>query len=183
MNLYKISQHRNFPKNIEAVIEIPKGTSAKYEYDPRGFFRYDRSLISAMVYPSNYGFIPNTLAEDGDALDVLVYNRIPIDRGTVVECNVIGYLDMEDEDSAGKMNKDYKILAVPTSHERNYKGLSDIDSQFLKVCKNFFLHYKDLNNQKVNVFDWHDKEEAHDIVEDNAKPEIDFFIKNSLTFI
>lgn len=169
MNLYKIKQHKNFPKTIEAVVEIPKGTSAKYEYDDRGFFRYDRSLISAMVYPASYGFIPKTLAEDGDALDVLVYNRIPIDRGTVVECNVLGVLDMEDEDSNGAMNKDYKILAVPTSHVRDYNSLKDVDPHFLQICKNFFSHYKDLNNQKVKVLNWHEKEVAWDIINKNIK--------------
>ena len=65
-------------------------------------------MTSAFVYPASYGFIPNTLAEDGDALDVLIYNSTPIDRGTVVECEVLGVLDMEDEDSKGNLNKDYK---------------------------------------------------------------------------
>ena len=169
MNLYKINQHKDFPKIIEAVVEIPKGISTKYEYDERGFFRYDRSLVSAMVYPSSYGFIPRTLADDGDALDALIYNRIPIDRGTVVECSVVGILDMEDEDSNGNMNKDYKVLAVPTSHVRDYQSLSDIDPHFLKICKNFFAHYKDLNNQKVKVFDWHEKDFAWDIINKSYK--------------
>lgn len=169
MNLYKINQHKNFPKIIETVVEIPKGSSTKYEYDEQGFFRYDRSLVSAMVYPSSYGFIPRTLAGDGDALDVLVYNRIPIDRGTVVECSVVGVLDMEDEDSTGKMNKDYKVLAVPTSHVRDYKSLSDIDPHFLQISKNFFSHYKDLNNQKVKVLDWHEKDFAYEIISQSYK--------------
>ena len=101
-----------------------------------------------MVYPSSYGFIPNTYADDGDPLDILVYNRIPIDRGTVVECSVIGVLDMEDEGSTVGLHKDYKILGVPTSHVRDYESLSDIDPMFLNIAKNFFLHYKDLNNKK-----------------------------------
>ena len=146
------------------VVEIPKGTSAKYEYHKDGYFIYDRSLTSAMVYPASYGFIPNTLAEDGDALDVLIYNSTPIDRGTVVECEVLGVLDMEDEDSKGNLNKDYKILCVPTSHIRNYRSLKDIDPLFLKISKNFFLHYKDLNEKQVNVFNWEGKSKAQKII-------------------
>jgi inorganic pyrophosphatase len=152
------------PNIVEAVVEIPKGKSTKYEYDPLGFFRYDRSLTSAMVYPSNYGFIPSTYADDGDPLDILVYNRIPIDRGTVVECKVIGVLDMEDEGSKAGLHKDYKILGVPTSHVRDYKSLSDIDPMFLEISKNFFLHYKELNNKEVKVFDWHEKDTAYQII-------------------
>lgn len=178
MNLYKINQHKNFPKIIETVVEIPKGSSTKYEYDEQGFFRYDRSLVSAMVYPSSYGFIPRTLADDGDALDVLVYNRIPIERGTVVECSVVGILDMEDEDSNGEMNKDYKILAVPTSHVRDYKSLSDIDPHFLQIAKNFFSHYKDLNNQKVEVFDWHEKDLAYEIINQSYKFDLNELSEN-----
>jgi len=164
MNLYHLSTHNLSPKIVNAVIEIPKGTSAKYEYHKDGYFIYDRSLTSAMVYPASYGFIPNTLAEDGDALDVLIYNSTPIDRGTVVECEVLGVLDMEDEDSEGKLNKDYKILCVPTSHIRNYRSLKDIDPLFLKISKNFFLHYKDLNEKQVNVFDWRGKAVAQKII-------------------
>jgi inorganic pyrophosphatase len=164
MNLYKLPLHKDFPKIVDAVIEIPKGKSVKYEYDPQGYFRYDRSLTSAMVYPASYGFIPSTMADDGDALDVLVYNRIPIDRGTVVECKVIGVLDMEDEGSTAGIHKDYKILGVPTSHVRGYDSLNDVDQMFLAIAKNFFLHYKDLNNKDVRVFDWHEKDKAYEII-------------------
>tara|TARA_Y100000361_G_scaffold126733_1_gene120853 strand:+ start:18393 stop:18947 length:555 start_codon:yes stop_codon:yes gene_type:complete len=163
-NLYKIRPHPQTPHIVDAVVEIPKGKSTKYEYDSEGFFRYDRSLTSAMVYPASYGFIPSTYADDGDPLDILVYNRIPIDRGTVVECNVIGVLDMEDEGSTVGLHKDYKILGVPTSHVRDYQSLSDIDPMFLEISKNFFLHYKELNNKQVKVFDWHEKDVAFDII-------------------
>lgn len=156
--------HKKSPQIVEAVVEIPKGKSSKYEYDPQGFFRYDRSLTSAMVYPSSYGFIPSTYADDGDPLDILVYNRIPIDRGTIVECSVVGVLDMEDEGSTAGLHKDYKILGVPTSHVRDYECLSDIDPMFLDIAKNFFLHYKELNNKNVKVFDWHEKEFAWEII-------------------
>lgn len=169
MNLYQLPLHKQSPKVVNAVVEIPKGTSAKYEYCPEGYFKYDRSLTSAMVYPASYGFIPNTLADDGDPLDVLVYNAVPIERGVVVECNVIGVLDMEDEGSTVGMHKDYKILGVPTSHVRSYKSLSDIDRLFLDISKNFFLHYKELNKKEVKVFDWHEKEKAFEIITQSYK--------------
>lgn len=173
MNLYKLPLHKDFPKIVDAVVEIPKGKSVKYEYDPQGYFRYDRSLTSAMVYPASYGFIPSTMADDGDALDILVYNRIPIDRGTVVECKVIGVLDMEDEGSTVGIHKDYKILGVPTSHVRGYDSLNDVDQMFLAIAKNFFLHYKDLNNKDVRVFDWHEKDKAYEIIRESIiQPEL-----------
>ena len=165
MNLYNIPIHPKSPQRINAIIEIPKDTNVKYEYNPElGVFIYDRSLLSAMVYPASYGFIPQTLAEDGDALDVLVYNAMPIDTGTLVESRVIGVLDMEDEGF-----KDYKVLTTPVSHVKEYRSLSDIDSNFLKICQNFFAHYKDLNNKKVEVFDWHEADVAKEIVSSNYK--------------
>lgn len=164
MNLYNIPTHKNSPEIINAIIEIPRETSAKYEYDKElGIFRLDRCLQSAMVYPGNYGFIPNTLAADGDPLDVVVFNRTPIERGTLVECQVLGSLNMEDNGA-----KDYKILAVPVSHYRSYDTLSDIDDLFLDVTKNFFEHYKDLNNTNVTVGKWHGKQRAHEIIRNDT---------------
>ena len=166
MNLYKIPQNKDWPSIVNAIIEIPKGTSAKYEYDnDLGLFKYDRSLLSAMTYPASYGFIPQTMADDGDALDILVYNSIPIERATLVECKVIGVLDMDDDGE-----KDYKILGTPTSHIRNYESLDDIDSLFLEVCKNFFQHYKELNFKKVEIFEWHDRKKAIEIVKSSLSP-------------
>lgn len=165
MNLYNISPHPKSPQRVHAVIEIPKDTNVKYEYNPNmGVFTYDRSLLSAMVYPASYGFIPQTLAEDGDALDILLYNAMPINTGTLVESRVIGVLDMEDEGF-----KDYKILATPISHVKEYRSLSDIDPNFLKICQNFFSHYKDLNNKEVKVFDWHEADLARSIIQSNYK--------------
>jgi len=160
MNLYDIPAHPQSPEIINAIIEIPRGTSAKYEFDKElGVFRLDRCLQSAMMYPANYGFIPGTLADDGDPLDVLIFNRTPIDRGTLVECKTIGVLNMNDD---GK--KDYKILAVPVNHYRTYNTLHDIEDLFLDVTKNFFEHYKDLNDKVVEVGIWHGKQRAQDII-------------------
>lgn len=152
--------HQNTPRVVNAVVEIEKGSSVKYEYDgDLGVFRYDRSLDSAMVYPSNYGSIPGTLCDDGDPLDILILTQQPIDKGTMVECRVLGVLDMEDEGY-----KDYKVLAVPTSTRKRFRNLNDVDSLFLRISKNFFTHYKDLENKQVSVGDWLPKEEALNII-------------------
>ena len=115
-NLELVEVHKDTPKIINAIVEIPKGTSAKYEYNPElDMFQLDRCLPSSMQYPCSYGFVPSTLAEDGDPLDILIYNDTPIQRETLVECNVIGVLDMEDDSG-----RDWKILGAPTSHIKTY---------------------------------------------------------------
>lgn len=160
MNLYNLPTHEKSPEIINAVVEIPQGTSVKYEYDETiEAFRMDRVLSSAMVYPSNYGFIPNTLADDDDPLDVLVYSRYSFHPGTVVECRVLGALDMLDN---GK--KDYKIIAYPISGVIQRTGLHDINKQFLKITQNFFEHYKDLSKHDVSVGEWLSAEEAMNII-------------------
>ena len=164
MNLYNIPTHKKSPEYINAIIEIPRGTSAKYEYDKDlSVFRLDRCLQSAMIYPGNYGFIPNTLAADGDPLDVVVFNQTPIQRGTLVECKVLGSLNMTDNGA-----KDYKILAVPISHYKTYESLNDIEDLFLDVTKNFFEHYKDLNETTVTVGKWHGKQRAQEIIKNDT---------------
>ncbi len=165
MSLYRIPIHENSPKVINTVIEIPKGSSAKYEFDPvLNVFKLDRCLMSAMVYPASYGFIPSTLAQDGDALDVIVYNAQPIDRGSLVECSVIGCLDMYDNGVA-----DYKVLACPTSHVRDYDTVDDVDQVFLRVAENFFQHYKELDDKHVTTAGWVRRQETYDIINKSAK--------------
>lgn len=162
MNLYELPIHEKSPRIVNAVIEIEEGSKNKYEYDGGlGVFMYDRCLNSAMVYPASYGFVPNTLCDDGDPLDIMVISPEPIKRATVVEAKVLGVLDMEDEGA-----KDYKIIAVPNFYTRKYFGLKDIESSFLEISKNFFAHYKDLSmsGDRVKVFDWHDKDFAHKII-------------------
>ena len=177
--LFESSSHRNLelievnessPKIVNAIVEIPKGTSAKYEYNAElDTFQLDRCLPSSMKYPCSYGFVPSTLAEDDDPLDILIYNETPIDRGTLVECNVIGVLDMKD--SGGQ---DWKILGTPISHVRKYRSIKDIDPMFIKVASYFFKHYKDLNNKFVEVGEWYGKQKAFNIIKeccDRFKPE------------
>lgn len=163
-NLYKLPTYAGTDV-VNSIIEIPKGTSAKYEYDDEHcVFKLDRCLVSAMTYPASYGFIPSTKTEDGDALDIVVFNRTPIERGTLVECNVVDCLDMEDQGV-----KDYKILACPTSHVKNYSKLCDIDPMFLRVAENFFKHYKDLdpNNKNVTIKGWLGRTKALQLIKDS----------------
>jgi inorganic pyrophosphatase len=160
INLYEIPVHENSPDVVNAIVEIPKGTSTKYEYDYKlGVFRLDRCLTSAMVYPTNYGFIPNTLAADGDPLDILIYANAPIERTTLVECTVIGALDMVDDG-----DKDYKILGVPTSSIKKKHDIHQVSKLFRDVTKNFFQHYKDLSRKTVEVREWLNRETALDII-------------------
>lgn len=167
MNLYKLPIHEKSPRIVNAVIEIEEGSKNKYEYDgDLGVFMYDRCLNSAMVYPASYGFVPNTLCDDGDPLDIMVISPEPIKRATVVEAKVLGVLDMEDEGA-----KDYKIISVPNFYTRKYFSLKDIEDSFLEISKNFFAHYKDLSmsGDRVKVFDWHDKDFAHKIIEESIQ--------------
>tara|TARA_B000000441_G_C21707967_1_gene330496 strand:- start:578 stop:1084 length:507 start_codon:yes stop_codon:yes gene_type:complete len=165
MNLYDIPIHEKSPRIVNAIIEIEEGSKNKYEYDGKlGAFVYDRCLASAMVYPASYGFIPGTLCDDGDPLDILVISPDPIKRATLVEAKPLGYLDMEDEGA-----KDYKIVAVPNFYTRKYSKLTDLEETFLKISKNFFAHYKDLSmsGEKVKVFDWHSKDAAWEIINES----------------
>ena len=167
MNLYNLPTHDRSPRIVNAVIEIEEGSKNKYEYDGGlGVFMYDRCLNSAMVYPASYGFVPNTLCDDGDPLDIMVISPEPIKRATVVEAKVLGVLDMEDEGA-----KDYKIISVPNFYTRKYFGLKDIEDSFLEISKNFFAHYKDLSmsGDRVKVFDWHDKDFAHKIINESRQ--------------
>tara|TARA_S200002703_G_C3779136_1_gene240036 strand:+ start:1008 stop:1514 length:507 start_codon:yes stop_codon:yes gene_type:complete len=161
MNLYKIPAHKSSPSLVNAIIEIPQGTSVKYEYNSNfEVFIADRTLCSAMAYPANYGFIPSTMTDDGDALDILIFNSRPIDRGTLVEAKVLGVLDMDDGDE-----KDWKIIAAPCSHLKSYQYLDDIDPVLLNATKHFFAHYKDIGNHKgTQVFDWHGSAKAREVI-------------------
>ena len=161
MSLFDIPTHRNSPRVVNAIIEIEKYSSIKYEYDKElDVFRYDRGLDSAMVYPANYGSIPGTYCDDGDPLDILIISERPIDKGTLIEARPLGVLDMDDDGE-----KDYKVIAVPISTRRRFRNLDDVDPMFLQICENFFAHYKDLEGKEVVVHNWLNKQKAFEIVE------------------
>ena len=162
MDLSKISSGRAPPRDINVVVEIPQGgPPVKYELDKAsGALLVDRFLHTAMVYPGNYGFVPHTLSEDGDPIDVLVVATVPVVSGAIVRCRPIGVLLMEDE--AGG---DEKILAVPVDALHPfYAGVTshaDLPAILLEQIAHFFRHYKDLEPGKwVKDLHWAGPAEA-----------------------
>lgn len=144
------------PEVVRCVIEISKDTNTKFEYDEKlNIFVLDRVLLSSMLYPANYGFIPSTRAHDGDCLDILVYMNAPMPPGTVVDAIPVGVLDMTD----GGL-KDYKVLAVPAFTLNPPKDISGIDPIFLMIARNFFKGYKELEGKVVEIGEWLPREKA-----------------------
>lgn len=148
MSIESISPGKDFPQEVNVFIEIPQGSSVKYELDKKsGLIFVDRFMHTAMVLPFNYGFIPNTKAEDGDPVDVLVISSIPVHPGVVIPARPVGLLEMEDE--AGP---DSKILAVPIAKVdpayANVKDIDDIDGSLKEKIRHFFEHYKELEKGK-----------------------------------
>jgi inorganic pyrophosphatase len=162
MDISKIAIGREPPFDVNAVIEIPQGGEpVKYELDKdSGAMFVDRFLHTAMFYPGNYGFIPHTLSEDGDPVDVLVVGQVPVVPGAVIRCRPIGALLMTDEKGA-----DEKLVAVPVdalhpfySGVRSYEDLPPI---LREQIAHFFQHYKDLEKGKwVSVAKWVGPDEA-----------------------
>lgn len=150
------------PEMVNAVIEIPADGTTKYEYDKElHVFKLDRNLFSPVHYPGDYGFIPSTLGDDGDPLDVLVLVDTPSFPGCLQEVRPIGALEMIDGGEG-----DEKILCVGASNPR-YKDVynySDIYPHILKEITHFFSIYKDLENKTVEVRGWHDAEFARNLV-------------------
>ncbi len=171
MNVNAIPPGQNPPWDLNVIIEIPiGGEPVKYEVDKAsGALFVDRFFHTAMYYPCNYGFVPHTLAEDGDPVDVLVAGRNPVIPGAVVRVRPIGVLLLKDE--AGM---DEKILAVPVDALHPYfSGVSsfwDLPQILLDQIKHFFQHYKDLEKDKwVKVEGWAEADEAARLIEASIK--------------
>ena len=157
-----IKSGRDVPNEINVIIEIPMhGEPVKYEVDKEsGALFVDRFMTTAMFYPTNYGYIPQTLSEDGDPVDVLVVTPIPLISGSVIRCRVVGMLKMTDESGV-----DAKLLAVPVSKlSKMYDSIKthhDLPKQLLLSLEHFFKHYKDLEEGKwVKVDGWEGPEVA-----------------------
>ena len=168
MDLSKISIGKDAPHDINVVIEIPVGGAPiKYEVDKEsGAMFVDRFLHTAMYYPVNYGFVPHTLSEDGDPVDVMVVSTLGVSVGSVMRSRPIGVLMMEDESG-----KDEKILAVP--HTKIYpfyddvKSYKDLPQILLQQIEHFFTHYKDLEAGKwVKVTGWGDTATATRLIQE-----------------
>jgi inorganic pyrophosphatase len=152
---------KNPPEEINVVIEIPKGSNIKYEIDEEsGAVFVDRKLFTAMFYPCNYGFVPQTKEKDGDPVDVLVLGNDPVVPAAVIKANPVGVLITEDEEG-----QDAKVVAVPVAKvDPSFSDVKDIDSvpAYIKdQIKHFFEHYKELEKGKyVKVAGWENKESA-----------------------
>ena len=147
--------------NFDVLIEIPKGSRNKYEYDPeKRMIRYDRMIFSSMHYPSDYGFIPETLALDGDPLDVLVLVSEPTFPGCIINVRPIGVFNMADE-----KGQDEKILCVPVTDPiwNKLTSLKEVNPHLMKEIEHFFMVYKDLEEKKVAVDGWQDEIRAKQI--------------------
>ncbi len=156
MNVAEIPPGANVPHEINAFIEIPQGgMPVKYELDTAsGALFVDRFLHTSMIYPTNYGFIPNTLAQDGDPLDVLVVSPTPVVPGAVIRARPVGVLLMSDEKGL-----DEKIMAVPLDRLNpfysNVRTYTDLPPLLIDQITHFFKHYKDLEPGKsASVGDW-----------------------------
>ncbi len=165
MDIAKLSTGREPPNDINVVIEIPKGSAVKYEVDKAsGALIVDRFLFTPMAYPAAYGFIPGTLADDGDPADALVLTPTDVVPGAVIRARPIGMLQMEDESG-----QDEKIICVP--HDKihplytNVHAIEDLPEITRKAIEHFFTRYKDLEPGKwVKVTGWADKAAAEEVI-------------------
>jgi inorganic pyrophosphatase len=166
MDLRKVKLGKNPPEDFNVVIEIPmNGEPVKYELSKNSSaLVVDRFMNTPMRYPHNYGFIPHTLSEDGDPVDVMVVSRVPLAVGSVVRCVAIGVMLMEDEHG-----KDEKIIAIPHPDLRpfytNVNEYTDLPKSELDIIEQFFAHYKDLEDGKwVKIEGWRDSKEAKKLI-------------------
>lgn len=170
MDLKKLSVGKNPPEEVNVLVEIPQGSAIKYEMDKdSGYIMVDRFAFTTMVYPFNYGFVPGTHAEDGDAVDVLVISTYPVHPGTVIPARPIGLLEMEDEEGI-----DTKILAVPTKKvDPFYSDIEDVDDlneTVKKKIQHFFNHYKELEKGKwVKTRNFLSKKDALEAIKKGMK--------------
>ena len=163
----QIGAGKNPPGDIYVVVEIPKNSNIKYELNEEtGILFVDRKLHTSMVYPFNYGFVPQTKEEDGDPIDILILSNDQFSPLSVVKSKPIGVLIMEDEEG-----KDSKIIAVP--HEiidfdySRYSEIDQLDNRTLDKIKHFFEHYKELEKGKfVKVTGWESSKVAEQIIND-----------------
>lgn len=162
MSFTNVRIGENIPEKINVVIEIPRGSHHKYEYDEKMHeIKLDRVLHSSVFYPTDYGFIPDTRGGDGDHLDVLVIISEPAFPGCVMEVRPIGVLDMADD-----KGEDHKIIAVCDSDPRltTINSLEDLDEHHKNEIQHFFEVYKQLENKSVDVKGWMGKDEAYRII-------------------
>ena len=161
--LYGIDPGPEFPRIVRMIVEIPKNSSNKYEYDPVArTFRLDRALYSPMHYPADYGFVPGTIAEDGDPLDVLCLIDHPTFTGCLIEVRPIGVLDLIDQTTT-----DHKIIAAPVRDPRfeRMQTIEDLPPHVTREFEHFFMIYKELENKVVETRGWLDLDHALEVID------------------
>jgi len=161
---HDLSPGEKSPQEVNAVIEIPLGSSVKYELDkPTGMIRMDRVLYSAVYYPANYGFIPQTLAEDHDPLDILVLCQESVAPLTILHARTIGLMTMVDSGA-----KDHKIIAVATADPEynSYHEASELPPHKLMMVRRFFQDYKSLEGKIVEVDEIQSAAAAYPVIEE-----------------
>ena len=172
MNIWhNIARNRINANDFYAVVEITKGSKMKYELDKEtGLLVLDRILYTSTHYPANYGFIPRTLADDGDPMDVLVLSSEPLLPMSLVRCYPIGVLTMVDN---GK--RDEKIIAIPFNDPtyNNYKSITELPGHIFEEMQHFFRVYKELENKPTSVSEVDDHEVAIDVVQKSIDEYID----------
>lgn len=175
---HDISPGRDLPKSVNAIIEIPKGSKAKYEIDKEsGLMKLDRILFSSVMYPANYGFIPQTYCDDHDPLDILVICSADMYPMTMVEATVIGVMHMIDNGE-----QDDKIIAVATNDMSvNYiNDISELPPHTMKEIVRFFQDYKALEKKNVTVEQLLDKSYAYKVIEESVALYKETFLKNKV---
>ncbi|MFC1727240.1 inorganic diphosphatase [Patescibacteria group bacterium] len=152
------------PYEVNCLVEIPKGSSNKYEYDKDfGLFKLDRVLYEAVFYPAEYGIIPQTLEDDGDPLDIMVLSTYPTFPGCLISCRPIAALRLDDSGE-----EDNKIIAVPADDPRfkEVKNIDDLRSHIKKEIKNFWENYVELQpNKIIEIKGWSGREKARQLIE------------------
>ena len=163
MTMHNIVPGKKFPNEIYVVLEIPKGSRNKYEFNEEfGLIELDRVNYTAMAHPYDYGFIPGTRSEDGDHLDAFVLLDNSAFPGALVSARPVGVLFMVDDGE-----KDEKIIAVPSKDPRynHIKDLTDLSPHIKKEIEHFFAHYKDLQKVTVELKGWGNAEKAKEVIE------------------
>ncbi len=161
-NLYDLDPGPDLPEILRMIVEIPRNSSNKYEYDGKlGVFRLDRALYSPMHYPGDYGFVPGTRADDGDPLDVLAMVDEASFPGVLIHVRPLGMLEMIDQDEF-----DQKILAVPVRNPRfdSLKSIEDVFPHHLREIEHFFAIYKELEGKRTRMGGWRGPDEARAVI-------------------
>ncbi|MCU0383007.1 MAG: inorganic diphosphatase [Cyclobacteriaceae bacterium] len=163
---HEVAVGKNPPESVNAIIEIPRGSKAKYEIDKEsGLIKLDRVLFASMYYPLNYGFIPQTLGEDHDPLDIVVLTQVEVVPRCLIPCRVIGVMQMIDRGEA-----DDKIIAVAEEDPSVsfIKEVNEVPDYLMMELKHFFENYKTLENKKVVVDEILSKAKAEKIIQDSV---------------